>query len=148
MDRLLEYLPHLGTIASLGLGYYIKNKLDMQKIELNNAQTQEEIKNIKNDMLHLVECVESQKIKLVEINKAKEFESQVINELLSPVIDKLNYKLTEYVDLKMRLVIQEIEQIKAENQNFKGDLKEILKDFKDHTEKIIDKLSDKIDKNI
>lgn len=132
-DEIVKYSQIIFyIIGAIGLFINFRIKLSKQQDDIN--QLKECSTTMKID-------VEDHKIKLIEINKDKQYENQIVNDILTPAIDKMNGKLLEYVDLKMRLVTQEIEQIKTENQNFKNDLKDMLREFKEHTEKTIDRIS-------
>jgi len=132
-DELVKYSSIIFyIIGAIGLFINFRIKLAKQQDDIN--QLKECSNSLKLD-------VEDHKIKLIEINKDKQYENQIVNDILTPAIDKMNGKLLEYVDLKMRLVTQEIEQIKIENQNFKSDLKDMLREFKEHTEKTLDRIT-------
>lgn len=131
-DELIKYSPIIFyIIGAIGLFINFRIKLAKQQDDIN------QLKECSNAMKL---DVEEHKIKLIEINKDKQYENQIVNDILTPAIDKMNGKLIEYVDIKLRLVTQEVEQIKQENQNFKSDLKEMLKEFKEHTEKTLDRI--------
>lgn len=132
-DQLIKYSPIIFYFLGV-IGIFINFRIKFSKII-------DDINQLKECSNTMIKDVEDHKIKLIEINKDKQYENQIVTDILTPAIDKMNNKLLEYVDLKMRLVTQEIEQIKTENQNFKSDLKEILKEFKEHTEKTIDRIS-------
>jgi hypothetical protein len=135
MEEILKYSPIIIYLIG-AIGLFINFRIKFSKI-------QDDINQLKECSEDMSKDVDDHKIKLIEISKDKQYENQIVNDILTPAIDKMNGKLLEYVDLKMRLVTQEIEQIKTENQNFKNDLKEMLKEFKDHTEKTIDRISTK-----
>ena len=132
-DELVKYSPIIFYIIG-AIGLFINFRIKL-------AKQQDDINQLKECSTTMKVDVEDHKIKLIEINKDKQYENQIVNDILTPAIDKMNTKLLEYVDLKMRLVSQEIEQIKTENQNFKSDLKDMLREFKDHTEKTIDRIT-------
>lgn len=132
-DELIKYSPIIFYIIG-AIGLFINFRVSMSK-------QQDDINQLKECSNAMKLDVEDHKIKLVEIHKDKQYENQIVNDILTPAIDKMNGKLLEYVDIKIRLVTQEVEQIKTENQNFKSDLKEMLREFKEHTEKTIDRIS-------
>lgn len=134
-ELLIKYFPVIIYIIS-AIGLFINFRISMSK-------QQDDINYLKDCSNIIQKELEEHKIKLIEITKDKQYENQIVTDILTPAIDKMNTKLLEYVDLKIRLVTQEVEQIKTENLNFKIDLKEILKEFKDHTEKTIDRLSNR-----
>lgn len=131
-DEIVKYSPIIFyIIGAIGLFINFRIKLSKQQDDIN--QLKECSTTMKVD-------VEEHKIKLIEINTDKKYEDQIVNSILTPAIDRMNTKLIEYVDIKLRLVTQEVEQIKQENQNFKTDLKDMLREFKEHTEKTLDRI--------
>ena len=65
---------------------------------------------------------------------------EMVREILAPVVKEMNAQMVEYVNTKTGLMLREAEQMKEDNMAFKNDLKELFREFKDHTEKSIYRL--------
>jgi hypothetical protein len=77
----------------------------------------------------------------------EQYQTQIIKDLLAPMIKDITATLSEYVDIKTGVITREVEYLKTENVEFKKDIKELFIDFKEHTEKMIDRLVDKKSKS-
>ena len=131
----IEAIVLLISVVSL----YWKMKLEIRGLQL-------EYKDLKDCPKKLEELTLIVSDLKTEESLKEKYQTQIIKDLLTPVIKDITENLSEYVDVKMRIIMKEVDYIKQENLNFKNDVKELFKEFKEHTEKTIDRLA-KISKN-
>ena len=106
------------------------------KMDKKLCNHDEKITEIRNKTV----LIDEFKLEIEKIKLTNTYTTQVVKEILEPITEKMIKNLTDYVDIKIGVMNREIEDIKLSNLEFKHDLKNTLTEFKEHTEKIIEKI--------
>lgn len=75
-----------------------------------------------------------------EENMKHEYQTQIVEKILQPVLKEMNDKIVLYVDTKIGVLNKEIESIRVDNIQFRTEVKEIIKDLKEENNRSIDRI--------
>lgn len=70
----------------------------------------------------------------LDIEKLKQregYEKEIVQSILTPLVEKISLNLTDYVDIKVGVLTKEIEDIKLSNLEFKDTVRDFMKEFKE-----------------
>lgn len=117
-----------------GIGLYYSNKYQVQK-------NTEDIKKLEDELTeHMKEAPKCYKRfeqiqldiqKLATEEEMKEtYQKQIVSDILTPILKEMNDNIKTYVDIKSGILTREIEMLRTDNQLFKREIKDYLKELK------------------
>jgi len=130
------------TITIVGFFYKIMKKQSDTNKDVKQLRLEvDEYKEIKPNCFKKFDELDTS-VKLISQSEElkQKYMGEMVREILAPVVEKMNAQMIEYVNTKTGLMLREAEQMKEDNMAFKNDLKDLFREFKDHTEKSIDRL--------
>lgn len=81
-----------------------------------------------------------------EENMKTEYQTQIVEKILQPVLKSMNDSMRDYVDVKTGVISKEIEALKLDNMQFKSEVKSIIQELKEENSKSIDRIIDVLKK--
>jgi len=137
---IIEILIFIGAI--IGGWYALKFKVETIASDLKNLHStlnaHEELTPICNKRFEDLK-LDMAKLKTEEHMKSQ-YQREIVESILSPTLKELTLELKAYVNAKTGILTREIELFKIENQVFKGDMKEYIKELKEENGRSIDRI--------
>jgi len=129
-------------VAAVSGYFYIRNKSD------NNSK---DITTLRDDFdehcKQTTTCNKNFENIRIDINKLQteehmksEYQSQMVEKILSPIIKDLTDSMKLYIDQKHQILTNEIKVYQADNNEFKKEIKDYIKELKDENKSSIKEL--------